>query len=186
MKNLFILFSLLLIIACGSKEQTQQEPAQQEMQQVQQNEQVSSIWNIVDVVDGFGDKIEGKSAIVGTFEGTYSNSVVQDGKLNVNAQVSRAKDGFFMVFELLEEGNIKATLPEKELINVRVKYEDGTSEFIRMFMMSGTLTDSDAILLERLKKGETIKILLDLSKVNQYMSDTYLFEVNGEGLDELM
>ncbi|MDH5400185.1 MAG: hypothetical protein OEX02_18680, partial [Cyclobacteriaceae bacterium] len=135
MKNLNYLFIALMpiFIMCTSKKEVASD--EQDLKpdttvvdtgQLDQTEQPDKskegIWEVVNVVDEFGDVVEGKTAILSLIDGKMSNSAVVDEKVTVKIQINIKDQTMLMSF--FEYGNSPGSLPENKFLNLHIKKGD--------------------------------------------------------------
>jgi len=114
-----------------------------------------------------------------------SNSATSDAEVTVKMQVGNDKKTTFITF--YEYGNSPGNLPDRKLFNIKIKKEDGSTEFVEQFSMNNMLADTKGILLGKiLAQNEPLKVNVDLSRANQYDKTVYNFEIDPSGLTELM
>lgn len=186
---ILFLFSLI-ILGCGS-ESAKQNSEQAETKTEENSEltpkveEKNSPWELAKVVDEFGDEVKGESAAIGIFEGKMTNSATADAKVTVKMQVGNDKKTTFITF--YEYGNSPGHLPDRKLFNIKIKKEDGSTEFIEQFSMNNMLADTKGVLLGKImEQSEPLKINVDLSRANQYDKTVYNFEIDPAGLSEIL
>jgi len=141
-------------------------------------------WEIAKVVDEFGDEVKDEGAVIGIFEGKMSNSATSNSDINVKVQVSKDKQSFITFFEY---GNRKGNLPDKKLFKIKIKKENGETEFVEQFSMNNMLADTKSVLIEKvLAQNSPLKINVDLKRASKYESTVYNFEIDPKGLKELL
>lgn len=144
----------------------------------------SAAWNVVDVVDEFGDIIPGESGIVGLIEGRMSNSATTSGDVSVKIQVGEENKSYITFYEY---GDIPGNLPNEKFFNIKIKTENGDIEEIEQFSFKDMLTDSKGALISKaLLQSTPLKVVVDLSKASEYESTVYNFEIDGAELKALL
>lgn len=185
-----LIFISLMIFGCGSENTSQnQKNSESNSEEVAESnprkEEKKSAWEFAKVVDEFGDEVKGESAVIGIFTGRMSNSATSDADVTVKVQVGNDKKTTFITF--YEYGNNPGNLPDRKLFNIKIKKDDGSTEFVEQFSMNNMLADTKGILLEKiLAQSEPLKVNVDLSRANQYDKTVYNFEIDPSGLSELM
>ena len=187
MKKLIIfMFSIVLLGSCSNNnDKSTQDKSTLESNEVasKENTDSKSVWKIVDVVDEFGDKIEGESSIIGQFEGTMSNSATTDSKLTIKMQVQDSS--IFTTF--YEYGKQQSQLEEYKYLPLRVKIENGEVLEVKQLLFRNMMVDSDGELLALILSQETpIKMIADFSTITKYESNVFSFEIDPKGLKELL
>ena len=185
-KLLVFVFSIVLLGSCGNNnDKSTQDKSTLESNEVasKENTDSKSVWKIVDVVDEFGDKIEGESSIIGQFEGTMSNSATTDSKLTIKMQVQDSS--IFTTF--YEYGKQQSQLEEYKYLPLRVKIENGEVLEVKQLLFRNMMVDSDGELLALILSQETpIKMIADFSTITKYESNVFSFEIDPKGLKELL
>ena len=78
-------------------------------------------------------------------------------------------------------------LPEKKMFSIKIKKENGETEFIEQFSMNNMMTDTEGVLLQKaMEQNEPLKVNVDLGRTSQYESTVYNFEIDTKGLAELL
>ncbi|MCP4551476.1 MAG: hypothetical protein GY834_05450 [Bacteroidetes bacterium] len=184
--QLFLLVGLTtLIISCGNNsEKSTQDKSAIENEEVASKENIDkkSAWEIVDVVDEFGDKIDGESSIIGLFEGKMSNSATTDSKLTIKMQVQDSS--IYTIF--YEYGEHQSQLEDYKYLQLKVKTENGEVIKIKQLLFRNMMVDSDGELLNLILAQESpLKMIADFSAVSKYESNVFSFEIDPKGLNEL-
>ena len=167
--------------SCSSSESSNDQTETTEQEASPESE---SIWKVVNVVDEFGDVVEGKGAVVATFKGTMSNSATSSADVTVKVQLGDEKDSYITFYEY---NDIEGNLPESKIFNIKIKKENGETEFIEQFSMNNMMADTKGILIQKaLEQNEPLKVNVDLSRASDYESTVYNFELDTKGLTELL
>ena len=163
---------------------------------LQEAEPESSVWEIVDIVDDFGDKT-GDSCIVGTFLGSFSNTATSDSDLTVNVIIyplgdpvtidgQYANKPVVMFIRLLEYGTVPATYLESDLeavrylgyvatVKTRVAGVDASYEFTGSPPNGDFKFQGDGGIFRDLHDGNDVNTIIDIG------SSKYKFVMNCEG-----
>ena len=180
---------IILLIGCSSESATKSESETKEEltakgEEPSKDEEKKAIWEIAKVVDEFGDEVKGEGAIIGIFDGKMSNSATTNGDVKVKVQVTKDKGSFITFYEY---GRNPGNLPDKKLFKVKIKKENGETEFLEQFSMNNMMTDTKGLLIEKvLSQSSPLKINVDLKRASKYQKTVYNFEINPEGLKELI
>jgi hypothetical protein len=153
-------------------------------EKVEPETQKQSAWEIAKVFDEFGDEVKGEGAIIGIFEGKMSYSATTNSDLKVKVEVGKDKESYITFYEY---GNREGNLPDKKLFNIKIKKEDGETEFVEQFSMNNRLTDTKGALIGKvLEQSTPLKINVDLKRASQYANAVYSFEIDPSGLKEIL
>lgn len=194
MKNKYLIHSsffclILCVLGCSPGEQkvNSDKSPEKPIENVdpnEVNEKSKSIWEFVNDVDEFGDKIKEQRAIIGTSNGRMSNSTSTNEDVTVVIRVGKDKSTYIKFFE---HGATLANLPDKQLFNIKIKKEDGNTEFIEQFSIDNMLADTKGVLLGKLLAQKSpLKINVDLKRASQYESSIFNFEIDPTGLEALL
>ncbi|MFT6002387.1 MAG: hypothetical protein ACI95T_001148 [Flavobacteriales bacterium] len=192
--SLDFLFLLLITlgISCSSdssnseakKEGNNNKEMETKEESLEPKKEKKGFWEPVKIVDEFGEEVEGKSAIVGMFEGKMSNSATTNSDIKIEVQIGTDNNSFITFYEY---GDRKGNLPDRKLFKIKIKKEDGSTEFIEQFSMNNMMADTKGLLIEKVLAQETpLKINVDLKRASKYESTVYNFEINPKGLKELL
>ena len=182
----FLIFLLIFLgISCSSNSSNSEaaEPTSSKSKTEIEEEKTGN-WELVTVVDEFGDEVKGEDAIIGIFDGKMSNSAISDSDMKVKVQVSKDKQSFITFFEY---GTHEGSLPDRTLFKIKIKKENGEMEFVEQFSMNNMLSDTKSVLIEKVLAQESpLKINVDLKRASEYESTVYNFEIDPQGLKELL
>jgi hypothetical protein len=188
-----IIVTTVLFLSCSGKVDSSLNDS---TNQVGVNQSISnnSAWEKVDVVDEFGDIKKNEFAIIGKFNGKFSNSIATDAELIVKMQVADSSI-FTMFYEYGREP--KAELPNNKFVNIKVKLNNGVIKELNMFLMDNLMTDgnkktglSNLIRTER----KPFKVIVDLKNVldggfkydGEHKDKSYVFEIDPRGFNEIV
>lgn len=144
----------------------------------------SSSWQVVQVKDEFGDIVKGESSVSADFRGTMSNSAVVDAALTVRMQI--ADSTIYSVFHEYD-GKTKAQLPNSKYLTIKVKVSGGEVLEVKQFLYKNMMVDNDKELLKiLLSQNKPVKVIADISMADKYSSGVYIFEVDPNGLKEVV
>lgn len=179
---------VLFSVGCSSSESNTGEQSESQETTQEPNQETStnseSAWEKVQVVDEFGDVIEGKGAILGIFKGKMSNSATSNSDVTVKIQLGKETDSYITFYEY---DNVPGNLPEKKMFSIKIKKENGETEFIEQFSMNNMMTDTKGVLIQKaMEQNEPLKVNVDLSRASQYENTVYNFEIDTKGLAELL
>jgi len=146
--------------------------------------EIKPVWQIEQVTDEFGDKVEGETAIVANFNGEMHNSAVSGADLTVRMSLYQSK----FLTNFFEYGKSpSASLPESEYIIIKLKLSNGDKLEVKQFLSSNFMFDSENKLVDIvLSQNMPIKVIVDLSKANEYSSGIYYFEIDPTGLKDAL
>lgn len=169
-----IIISLALISCKSNTENPQTEENKSEKIE-------KSKWEIVDIVDEFGDPT-GKKSILGLFKGKMSNSATNNADLTV--KVNFEDKSTLMTF--YEYGDMQGNLPDGKFFNIDIKKENGEIEKLNQFTYKNMLFDDSLLKVRILEQKKPLKVSIDLSRANQYDNTKYIFEIDPSGLVDLI
>lgn len=170
--------------SCSSESPKSEGDKKTTNQPTQDKKEEKKPWEIVGTTDEFGDEVKGGKTIVGFFNGEMSNSATTNSNLKVKIQVNADKNSYISFFEY---GETLGNLPNRQLFNIKIKKEDGETEFIEQFSMDGILADTKGVLITKaLEQNTPLKVNVDLKRANQYLNTVYNFKIDPTGLNELL
>lgn len=184
-KFLTIIIVGSILSSCGSsteKKTKTDNPFDKSSSEVESNNE--SAWQLMQIKDDFGDIIEGKSNIVADFEGTMSNSAVSGANLTVRMQVEDST-----LYSIFYEYSRKpqAQLPDSRFLTIKVKLSNGEVLEAKQFLYGNIMVDSDKELLKiLLSQDKPVKVIADISLVDKYVNSVYNFEIDPNGLMEVL
>ncbi len=144
----------------------------------------TQVWNSVQVVDEFGDNVEGKFDIGASFNGKMSNSITTGVPLIVNAYLHDSTLAF-VFYEYEREPY--AQLPDSEFLRIKIKTSSGELFQSEVFLYQNLMLDNSKELLGiLLNETEPLKIIVDLSRYHGFPNKVYMFELNPNGLQEAL
>lgn len=182
MKKTAMLLILALIWSCAPGNEKTEEKSENSI--AEPVSEPKSAWQVVPIVDAFGDEVPGKSAIIGLFEGRMKNGLGSNQKVTVKVQITEDYKTFITFYEY---GSSIGTLPKEDIFKIQIKKSDGSSEFIQQFSYDNILSDSKGILGKAfLAQSEPLKVNVDLSRHSGYLTTVYNFEIDPTGLTDLM
>jgi hypothetical protein len=168
--SIYCFLVLLFITSCSNNKDTK----------VKDNNE--NKWQTVKVTDEFGDIIEGELTLSAQFKGTFSNSAVEGERLTVNIQVIDST--FYTTFYEYNNPPM-AELPSFEYVYLKIKIDNGEVVEARQLLYNNAMLDSDKELLNiLLEQKKPVKVIMDLSEVNEYSRTKYNFEIDPKGLKE--
>jgi hypothetical protein len=197
MKNQFFiiflsLFVILFGLSCSSNNSNSENETATKTEEITESKedraetkmQKQGAWEIAKVVDEFGDEVKGEGTVIGIFEGKMSNSATTNSDLKVKIQVGKDKESYITFFEY---ENRKGNLPDKKFFKIKIKKEDGETEFVEQFSMNNMLVDTKGVLIEKvLSQNSPLKINVDLKRASKYQNTVYNFEIDPKGLKEIL
>lgn len=174
----FILAVLMLVAlcACGKGENP--------TDNTRSENNIQSHWKRECFVDEFGDKTDDEF-IIGTFNGTFSNSVTQASNLTVCVYFDTEYSGMTSI-RLLEYGNNIANFDRCDSIELKAKDSSGAIYNFEMKPVNGDLCSDSLSLLYLLQRNENLSIVITATSKNSKSSNTYHFKVDNVGLYDLL
>ena len=147
------------------------------------------LWSVETSVDEFGDVTEESySYIVSSFEGTFSNSTTSDGELVGKIGFTFNRLGHYYVsFDLLENGDTKATYSDYDNCVLKVKVDDD----VYTYALSGEAPNGSLMLGSELfdYSGDELFNLLyggaDLRCIIDIGSSSYTFTIESNNFNKL-
>lgn len=186
MKTLFLSATIIITLGgCGSATNSSDSNLdndslfQKDKLKTEEESEEFGVWKQVSKADDFGDEAKEKTTYA-IFKGTMSNSAVSDADLCV--RIDFDKEGKNCYFQFLEHCNLKTNLPRDEFINVDAKNDNGEISQIKMLLFNGLLAENNGELCKLLKANQSIKLLVDLSRVNKTKQVKYVFTITSKGL----
>lgn len=181
MKQLLLLSALTLLFAACSETASTDTSKDEAINQTE-DVKTASPWRVAGSVDEFGDKVEGEANVTAKFKGQMSNSATTSSEMEVEVIISD-----MMLLGIYEYGRSLASLPSNEFFAIKVKMENDSTDFVRVFSTNNVLVDADGDLMEKLlNQKKPLKVSVDLSRANQYLSSKYNFEIDPNGLSDII
>ena len=189
-KAIALLTVCLAMTACGSTNSTV-EPVSSEPETTVEEIATANAWSIEYFVDDFGRATD-EPYVIGSFNGTFSNSAATNEKLTGYIYVERYKDGDDIIegvsFDLREYGSyqVKNIISKDKYFAVQILEENENVISERAVMQS----EGNALCIWE----NTSNIVVDAMKNNSKLTfridaedgmDSYLFTVNCSGFSEM-
>ena len=143
------------------------------------------VWQIGSFVDEFGDSTDKKFLYV-LLEGEKgSPRRTTEEKVYVKAIMSDST----LYFDIYDEALLyKENMPNSEFGQISIKKESGEILTEEVFYYENSIYEregNEMIYSHLHNESEALRILIDLSKVNQFMDDTYQFSIRQNNLLEI-
>lgn len=143
-------------------------------------------WQLGYYVDDFGDRT-GDGYVYGLFRGKESSSSsTLDDDVFIKAMIM-GEELYLEIFNT--RLTRKKSLPDKKFGTMKMKFSDDSVESQRVFFYDNTFSESgDERLLHNYIKNNDgeVKVLVDLSTANRYMSRKYNFTIQRANLLEML
>jgi hypothetical protein len=142
------------------------------------------VWQIEQLKDEFGDKVEGETAIVANFNGKMYNSAVSGANLTVRMTLY---DSLFFTDFFEYSTPPSAYLSDSDNVIIDLKLSNGEKIEVKQFLRKNLMCDFENELFDIiLSQNKPIKVIVDLSKANEFSNATYYFEIDPTGLKDLL
>ena len=137
-------------------------------------------------VDEFGDKT-GEGYVYGLFRGTESSS---SSTLDDDVYIKAMIESNGLIMEIYNTKlSSKEALPDEKFGTMKMKFSDDSVESQRIFFYNNTISEAGDknLLYDYIKNNDgEVKVLVDLSSANRYMSRRYNFTIHRANLLEML
>lgn len=141
-------------------------------------------WQVGNYVDEFGDKT-GDGFAYCLIRGNGENSISTKSEVYVKTMIEDGK----LSFQIFNSSmSMKESFPDSEFGMIKFKLPDGSVKSEKFFFYkNGAYEDDAASLYNYLLQTEgIIKIFIDLSRVSNYYSDKYQFDIQRNNLTDIL
>lgn len=141
-------------------------------------------WQVGNYVDEFGDKT-GDGFAYSLIRGNGENSISTKSEVYVKTMIEDGKLSFQIFNSTM---SMKESFPDSEFGMIKFKLPDGSVKSEKFFFYKNGAYEDDAATLYNylLKTDGVIKVFIDLSRVSNYYSDKYQFEIQRNNLTDVL
>mgnify|MGYP001356579803 FL=1 len=169
-------------LSSGTKEAIEaQKVAIKEKEEFEQN---LGKWQVGNYVDEFGDKT-GDGFAYCLIRGNGENSISTKSEVYVKTMIEDGK----LSFQIFNSSmSMKESFPDSEFGMIKFKLPDGSVKSEKFFFYKNGAYEDDAASLYNylLQTDGIIKIFIDLSRVSNYYSDKYQFDIQRNNLTDIL
>jgi len=141
-------------------------------------------WQVGNYVDEFGDKT-GDGFAYCLIRGNGENSISTKSEVYVKTMIEDGK----LSFQIFNSSmSMKESFPDSEFGMIKFKLPDGSVKSEKFFFYKNGAYEDDAASLYNylLQTDGVIKIFIDLSRVSNYYSDKYQFDIQRNNLTDIL
>lgn len=141
-------------------------------------------WQVGNYVDEFGDKT-GDGFAYCLIRGNRENSISTKSEVYVKTMIEDGK----LSFQIFNSSmSMKESFPDSEFGMIKFKLPDGSVKSEKFFFYKNGAYEDDAASLYNylLQTDGIIKIFIDLSRVSNYYSDKYQFDIQRNNLTDIL
>lgn len=141
-------------------------------------------WQVGNYVDEFGDKT-GDGFAYCLIRGNGENSISTKSEVYVKTMIEDGK----LSFQIFNSSmSMKESFPDSEFGMIKFKLPDGSVKSEKLFFYKNGAYEDDAASLYNylLQTDGIIKIFIDLSRVSNYYSDKYQFDIQRNNLTDIL
>jgi hypothetical protein len=141
-------------------------------------------WQVGNYVDEFGDKT-GDGFAYCLIRGNGENSISTKSEVYVKTMIEDGK----LSFQIFNSSmSMKESFPDSEFGMIKFKLPDGSVKSEKFFFYKNGAYEDDAASLYNylLQTDGIIKIFIDLSRVSNYYSDKYQFDIQRNNLTDIL
>lgn len=141
-------------------------------------------WQVGNYVDEFGDKT-GDGFAYCLIRGNRENSISTKSEVYVKTMIEDEK----LSFQIFNSSmSMKESFPDSEFGMIKFKLPDGSVKSEKFFFYKNGAYEDDAASLYNylLQTDGVIKIFIDLSRVSNYYSDKYQFDIQRNNLTDIL